>query len=344
MTPPRPDSRTWFRDLDAATWTDLFLVSGVTAVLGIRGYLELTGYPKIGGESLHIAHMLWGGLLMLAALVLSLSFLGRPARPVVAILGGLGFGGFIDEVGKFVTHDNDYFFQPSIAIMHVVFVLLYLAGRSIQRRRPPSPREQLANALRDLDEVLRDDLDADEKLRIQRRLQASAGHPLAGVLADYVGTLDPLVTPDPNWTTRWRARALEGYRRIVGSRWFVRGVIAFFVGQFAVKTTHVLLLLVDAWRERRFTGVASADGIAEWGLLGSSVLSGILIGLGAQALVRGRRTEALRRFQSSVLVTLMLAQIFEFHLQQWSALTGLAWNLVVFSALHYALAHEEESA
>lgn len=37
--------------------------------------LQLVGYPRLGGGGFHIAHLLWGGLLMLAAIVLLLGFL-----------------------------------------------------------------------------------------------------------------------------------------------------------------------------------------------------------------------------------------------------------------------------
>nr|MEE4269245.1 hypothetical protein [Candidatus Krumholzibacteria bacterium] len=40
---------------------DLVLVMAVLSVLLIRFYLHLTGYPRVGGDSLHIAHMLWAG-------------------------------------------------------------------------------------------------------------------------------------------------------------------------------------------------------------------------------------------------------------------------------------------
>src|SRR5919202_2250372 len=88
------------RHVEAGGFLETFLVAAVVAVLGIRFYLEMTGYPQIGGGGLHIAHMLWGGLLMVAALVLALAFLGRWVLHAAAILGGVGFGTFIDELGK----------------------------------------------------------------------------------------------------------------------------------------------------------------------------------------------------------------------------------------------------
>ena len=80
------------RDIDGPTYLETFLVTAVVAILGIRLYLELAGYPRLGAGGLHIAHMLWGGFLMLVALVLLLAFLGKRMKHAGAIVGGVGFG------------------------------------------------------------------------------------------------------------------------------------------------------------------------------------------------------------------------------------------------------------
>jgi hypothetical protein len=87
----------FIRNLEAERLWENFLVSAVTSIFIIRFFLFLTGYPQLGGAGLHIAHMLWGGLFMLIAIIILLSFLTRAAMTTASILGGAGFGIFIDE-------------------------------------------------------------------------------------------------------------------------------------------------------------------------------------------------------------------------------------------------------
>src|SRR3974377_1328813 len=87
------------------------LLSFAASVVITRVFLQLTGFPKIGGESgLHIAHLLWGGLLLFIATLLALIFANQWVYPVTAILSGIGVGLFIDELGKFLTARNRYFY------------------------------------------------------------------------------------------------------------------------------------------------------------------------------------------------------------------------------------------
>ena len=109
---------------------DGFVIASVATIVVIRTTLAITGYPRLGGDAFHIAHMLWGGLALTAALLVSL--LQRQAnREVLALLGGVGFGFFIDEIGKFVTTDNNYFYTGSFLLMYLSLLGIWLMSRVI---------------------------------------------------------------------------------------------------------------------------------------------------------------------------------------------------------------------
>jgi len=134
------------RNADLGLLHETFFICAVTTILCIRTDLWLTHYPQLGGHGLHIAHLLYGGALMLLALAFLLTLLGRRVRWVGAVIGGIGFGFFIDELGKFVTADNNYFFRPAAGLIYLIFIGLFLASRAYQRRRGLNEDERVRNA------------------------------------------------------------------------------------------------------------------------------------------------------------------------------------------------------
>ena len=129
------------RDADADEAFELLLFIAVATILATRGFLRLAGYPQVGGFGLHIAHMLWGGLFMFAAIGLLLVFWNPSMRRLAAVVAGIGFGLFIDELGKFITADNDYFYRPTVAILYLVFLALWVFVRWLRAGWPLRPEE-----------------------------------------------------------------------------------------------------------------------------------------------------------------------------------------------------------
>src|SRR5258708_1056434 len=152
---------TLIRDLDSENLLEIFLISAISAILVIRLYLDLTVYPKIVTGALHIAHMLSFGMLMVIANLMMLIFLNRDKYWLASLLAGLGFGTFIDELGKFITKDNNYFFEPTISIIYVIFVLLYIATRAIEKLTPPTQKELLINIVEVEQQALTDPVEID---------------------------------------------------------------------------------------------------------------------------------------------------------------------------------------
>jgi hypothetical protein len=345
----RPTRPPLLRDLDAAQHADLFLVAAVSSVLAIRFGLFLSGYPQIGGAQLHVAHMLWGGLLMLAALILLLGFVGRRPRRVAALIGGVGFGAFIDEVGKFVTRDNDYFYRPAVALIYVAFVLVYLAMRTLHRR-PATREELLANVLQEAEQAVVGDLDRRERDRALLWLErAGTELPFARALAPLLrdAPLVPLRPPGP--LARARRWLLARYERHAAHPRFATAVIAFFVGQLVLKLAQVLALtsMRTGMRSPFDLGLwalgADRYRTAEWLQLASSLLSAAFVLRGVLA-IRASRYQGLRWFQRSILTSVFLTQVFMFYREQWGALVLLGFNLVVLTGLNFALGHERSRA
>ncbi len=108
-------------------------ISFVVAVVGTRWWLQLTGYPRIGSGEIHIAHLLWGGLLLIGAGLLLLIVRGPEVHTVAAVGIGAGTGLFIDEIGKFITTTNDYFYPAAAPLIYgfvLAFVLVLILLRS----------------------------------------------------------------------------------------------------------------------------------------------------------------------------------------------------------------------
>jgi hypothetical protein len=170
MPPTETETRAPVKREGAEQYVLLSLVSFAASVIVTRLFLQLTGYPQIGGQELHIAHVLWGGLLLFIASLLPLILANRWVFRVSAVLSGVGVGLFIDEVGKFITRSNDYFYPPAAPIIYAFFLLTVLLYLNVRNRKRTNPRRELYSILDGLTEVLDHDLDADERGELEKRL------------------------------------------------------------------------------------------------------------------------------------------------------------------------------
>lgn len=333
----------FIRNVQARDQLELFLVSGVSSLLLLRFYLYATGYPQVGGGSLHIAHMLYGGLLMLVAIVLMLSFLGRRVQRLCALIGGIGFGIFIDEIGKFLTKDNNYFFRPSVGIIYAIFTVLYLSFSFLSRRQHLSSREYQLNALAQLEEAVLLDMDMHEKQRVVELLKrADPRSPITQHLERFLESVRPVPAPKPN-AYRQAVYFLDNtYRRIWHSRssnYFVQIFFLFEAGLFLLAVFYTAYNNIDSVYDF-FRGQADYGHSLVLGQLASTVVASAFAAIGVYRLVNASRASAFEWFRRATLINLLLTEFFIFSRIQFGAIPSFLFNLGLLILIDFVVAQE----
>jgi len=269
----------------AGYYLELMLLSFAASVGVTRLLLEITGYPSLATGQLHIAHVLWGGLLLFGSALLPVVFANRWVYAAAAVGAGVGAGLFMDEVGKFITQSNDYFYPAAAPIIYAFFLLAVLLYTEVRRPKPRDVRTELYMALEGLEEVLDRDLNAAERSALETRLHHvintaddTAAVRLARHLLDYVRSDAVQVAEDsPGWferLTRWW-QAWE-------ARWWNRSrARAALIGGLGGLALLGLWESLPAW---------SALGKPEWveTLLAPIVMAGRIAGPGALAWYEAR--------------------------------------------------------
>jgi hypothetical protein len=326
-TAPRND----LRDSQALARFELFLGSAVATVLVIRSILAATGYPQVGGNGLHVAHVLYGGLLMGAAIVAVEIVPGTRARIHAAFFGGIGFGLFIDEVGKFLTKNVNYFFRPAVAIIYAVFVIFYVVVREVVLRRPMTGPRRIAIAAIAASDLALGQLDSAGKAHALELLDGAGDSSLAqgirGCLTQAAGSeIRPLTR-----ATRVRERLLQTAKVAVDHPAFVPGLRVLFALQILGMVGQLLLVVL-----RPSIGLHNGSRVTDLGAEISTGIAAAYAVVGIVALRRGDIQEAMRVLYRSAIVTLLFTQVFVFIRYEWSGLLGFAAQAIVLGALRLA--------
>ena len=323
------------RDAEAPLLFESLFVAAVASFLGIRWFLASTGYPRVGSNGVHIAHMLWGGLLMLLALMLLIAFLDRSVQHLAAVIAGLGFGTFIDEIGKFVTSDNNYFYRPAIALIYCLFVVAFLVARILIGQRRLSETEALANALNLLEGTLDGPIEPEDRTRIERLLElANPKAPLVVFAKHYLAEL-PQAAAHPSRVATVRRRLVAGYEVVMANPWAERVLGVGVVAYAAAAVLGVTLVAI----ETPVGGVAETSAVATIAQVASTIAGAALVGRGVLSL-RSSRAAAYHWFMRGLLVWILVTQVFVFYSSQLAGLGGLVVDLVAYGSLRFAITRE----
>jgi hypothetical protein len=311
------------------------MVVAVATILTVRSILAATGWPQLGGGKIHFAHLLWGGLGMLIALILFMAMEGRMWKLLATLSAGIGFGLFIDELGKFITSDNDYFFQPVFAFIYLIFVAIFIVTRALLTVDRPSPQVALVNLFRLTSEGAVRSWDESESAEAQRLLAAcDPDDPtvrdlaplvaaMAGRASEQLGPYERLKT----WSGQHYAAVVRkpAFKALLVTYLAVVALAGLFVGVAVIVAAQSDQVSYDIWTYgQAISGAASAAllviGFVSW---------------------RRSRLHAYRWFARALLVTIFVTQFFAFYHNQIGQVFGLAVALLTYAAIRSMISWEE---
>jgi len=338
----------------AERYIQLTVLSFAASVSLTRLILQLTGYPQLGNSTLHIAHVLYGGVILYIASLLPLLYANRWAYTWSAILSGLGVGLFIDEVGKFITQSNDYFFPAAAPIIYAFFLLTVLLYQRIKRKPELDVRASLYSVIEVLQEVLDHSLETDEHEEMRTRLNyiiSEARSPyfksLAIELQHFVES-DALETviEKPNLfdkiITRWEWLE-ENYltdNRLKAA--IIISLVLLGVPSFLQLLNFSMIAQNPVTREAYLQAIADeiphiTNNGPTWAFFIIMVdgLLGFLLSLGGAFILLGRKNWGTETASIALVVKLVAINLLLFYIEQFATIVTALYQFIILQGIYF---------
>ena len=345
-------TRSPIRRQKARNYLLITMVSFALSVSLTRLFLTLTGFPQLGNRELHIAHVLWGGLILFIAALLPLLFTNQWVYTLTSVLAGVGVGLFIDEVGKFITQTNDYFYPPAAPIIYAFFLLVVLVYVDISRRKASDARTEMYYILQDFDEVLDHDLSEEERKDILTHLEVvlrDTTHPdlanLAQALKEFILNKDLQLVPDnPSFWIRWLRRAEQFEAGWLTRNRFRAALVGALLGWSLYSLYYPLYIMTQSRDPAELNTillglvsqrlVRSHGGLTWFEIhLGLLMAVGLVLFIAAGLLALGRQRQGINLAYLGMLISLTMVNLLVFYYDQFSAIVTAGMQLVILMGI-----------
>lgn len=206
--------------------------------------------------------------------MLPLLFANRWVFSLGAIFSGVGVGLFIDEVGKFITQSNNYFYPPAAPIIYGFFLLIVILYTRIKRIPPRDERTELYHALDMLEEVLEHELDHSERKELMESLERVRTNSND---EDYRHLAEELIhfLTSPRIQTKDRVLFFSDYLNHLFYRAKTRWISNLFMHYFCATALILLGLFTILLPFRVFLSIGSVERLANFvePLISSQIIS-----------------------------------------------------------------------
>lgn len=330
---------------NAADLILVLMISALVTLLVTRFFLQLLNWPTISFGVWHIAHANWGGMLMVIGSILMLVFHGEKIRKTAAIISGLGWGLFIDEVGKYITKNNNYWFQPAIIIIYISFIILYLIYRYLENNQPQDTKTILYAAIAKLEDVAENDLDENEKRETVKKLEKVIKKEkdlniknLASQLKLFFEKQEIKKINEKSW---WRILMVKtgyySYNKFFKTRLVTYGLTIYACVWAIDKIQETIRILINPQKMQmlqKFNSgydlISKSDFYMMVGKIFFDSVTAVFFVMGIFFIVTKRKFKGLRFFQMGLIVGIFLSSVFKLYFEQFSEVWILATSIILF--------------
>ena len=299
-------------------------------------------------------HVLYGGILLYSSSLLPLIYANRRAYTWSSVLSGLGVGLFIDEVGKFITQNNDYFFPAAAPIIYAFFLTSVLVYTMVAKETPSDTRSEFYAVLESLKDVIDHDMDPEEQGELRRRLKRIKKKALdtdLGLLSDqileFVDSEAIYIAPDGptlfDKATIW----LDGF----GRRWMSRSRVRLFItigvllmglgasirlGYFLITVGDPVLF--EGILRGRIAGLSVVtDAVLFWAVIQWVMegLMGLILLTSAALLIFGREKDGLGLGSIGLVVYLVGVNLIQFYIDQFATVVKAFIQFLILFTIYY---------
>lgn len=314
------------RDGHAVYHVEMVLVWAVLAMLVSRAVLGnwVHAWPHLGDPD--PGQLLCGALLMLVALLMTLSFIGSTIKTTAAVVGGLGCGLLIGAADDFIAANNDVFWRLVVTIMYAAFTATAIGMRCLHDRHAPTSRQDLARAAAIAVRGVADGLDSARRVRALRLLERAAnqGGDSAAVvdlsrLISRCPEAAPATTPFA-WLRKLVAVALAW--EVPRARWVSWMACLVLLAQAVIASTAVVV-------SSRLVAISLASAV--WQIF--TGMSVVALSVAALLRLRRHRLQALRLGRYAALITVLTTALFDFSAEGFVVFGDIAIDLLVLAVL-----------
>lgn len=332
---------------NAADLVMILMMWALGSLLITRFFLKLMGWPTISFGVWHIAHVLWGGFFMLAGMIMLLTSYGEKMRKISAAIAGIGWGLFVDEIGKYLTKDNDYWFRPAIIFIYISFIIIFLIYRYFERTNKKEPKTLFYSIINEIEEIIEEgNLEKKDKknlsLKIKKLLEIEKNQEKIKLLKKLNLIIRETKTraDDPN---NFLNKTFQLLKQISYNKIFKKKIILYGLGIYSIyyaidKIIEAINIATNPEKLaviQKFYSDYDFFSKADTYMIGLKIIFDVitailfLIGLG---LMTRKKTllKGLIFFQYGLLVNIFLSTVFRFYFEQFQAIFALAISIFIF--------------